>query len=184
MSIKHFVRSRPHLLHNVLNLLDIFECKKRCTRLKCKFLRFCGAKIGQNVYIGSDFFVINPQNLTIGNNCIINNNNSLCCWNRINIGDNSFTSINVTFVAGSHDISSYADLCTGQDISVESGCWIGVDATVLGGAVIGRGCIVGAKSLILGRQYEQFSVLAGVPAKKIKIRTPAKVIKQPIEYTI
>ncbi len=89
MSIKRFIRSRPHLLLKILNFLDIFECKKRCTRLKNKVLRLCGAKIGENVYIGSDFFVINPQNLTIGNNCIINNNNSLCCWNNISIGDNT-----------------------------------------------------------------------------------------------
>jgi acetyltransferase-like isoleucine patch superfamily enzyme len=46
--------------------------------------------------------------------------------------------------------------------------WIGHDVTVLPGADLGNGCVIGAKSLVLGRKYQPLSLLAGNPARVIR----------------
>jgi len=55
-------------------------------------------------------------------------------------------------------------------ISIGNDVWIAANATILMGAEIGDGCIVGAKALVRAGRYEPNSILAGVPAKKIKER--------------
>jgi acetyltransferase-like isoleucine patch superfamily enzyme len=45
-------------------------------------------------------------------------------------------------------------------------CFIGAHATVLPGTTLGKGCLVSAYSLVRG-QFEDFSVVAGNPAKRI-----------------
>lgn len=53
-------------------------------------------------------------------------------------------------------------------VSIGNRVWIGHDVSVLPGAKIGDGCVVGAKSLILGREYKPFNLLAGVPARVVR----------------
>jgi galactoside O-acetyltransferase len=55
------------------------------------------------------------------------------------------------------------------DIIVEKDVWIGANAVILPGVTIGRGSVVGAGAVVT-RNVESYSVVAGVPAKKIKER--------------
>ena len=48
-------------------------------------------------------------------------------------------------------------------------CWIGVKVTFLDGANVGDGCIIAAGSIVRG-DIPPFSIIAGVPAKVIKMR--------------
>lgn len=59
---------------------------------------------------------------------------------------------------------SYGKIKIGNDV------WLASDVTVMKGAVIEDGCVVGAKSLVRKGHYEQNSILVGVPAQKIKER--------------
>lgn len=59
----------------------------------------------------------------------------------------------------------YGEIVLGKDV------WVGVNATILMGAVLGDGCVVGAKSLVREGIYPANSILAGIPAKIIKERT-------------
>lgn len=54
----------------------------------------------------------------------------------------------------------------GGDIIIEDDVWIGMDALVLGGIRIGRGAVVAARSVVT-KDVEPFTIVAGVPAKKI-----------------
>ena len=55
------------------------------------------------------------------------------------------------------------------DVSVGNDVWIGNDVTILGGVNIGDGAIIGTKSFI-NKDVEPFSVVAGIPGKKIRSR--------------
>ncbi|MBY0516574.1 MAG: acyltransferase [Bacteriovoracaceae bacterium] len=47
--------------------------------------------------------------------------------------------------------------------------WIGANATILKGAKIGAGCVIATGSVVTAGDYPARSILAGVPAKVIKV---------------
>jgi acetyltransferase-like isoleucine patch superfamily enzyme len=54
----------------------------------------------------------------------------------------------------------------GQDILIESGVWIGSNATVLGPCVIGHHAVIAAGAVVTG-DVEAWCIYAGMPACKI-----------------
>lgn len=56
----------------------------------------------------------------------------------------------------------------GLDVTIEDDCWIGGHVTILGGVTIGKGCVIGANSL----------VTKDVPAYHLAYGTPARVIRR------
>lgn len=56
-----------------------------------------------------------------------------------------------------------------QDIVVDEDCWIGARSILLRGAHIGRGCIIGAGSVVRG-SIPPYSIAAGNPAKIVGFR--------------
>ncbi|MFA6316469.1 MAG: acyltransferase [Elusimicrobiota bacterium] len=55
-------------------------------------------------------------------------------------------------------------------ISIGNDVWIAANAAVTKGAVVGDGCVIGAKALVREGTYEPYSILAGTPAVKVKDR--------------
>ena len=56
-----------------------------------------------------------------------------------------------------------------QSVTVDDHVWIARDVMVLKGSRINKGSIVGAKSLVTKLDHQENSVLAGVPAKVVKV---------------
>ena len=62
-----------------------------------------------------------------------------------------------------------------QAIVIEDDVWIGANVVLLDGAVLRRGCVVGAGSVVRG-ELPAFSVAVGAPARVIRERgTPADI---------
>lgn len=59
-----------------------------------------------------------------------------------------------------------------QGIIVHDDCWIGAGVTIVDGVTIGRGCVIGAASVVT-RDAPPESVLAGSPARVLRNRTPS-----------
>lgn len=55
------------------------------------------------------------------------------------------------------------------DIIVEEDCWVGTGAILLAGAHLGRGCVVGAGSLV-NKEIPPYAVVVGCPAKIIAVK--------------
>ena len=94
-------------------------------------------------------------------------------WNeRIQIGRNCDIGPCVLIQTGTHKIGS-EDRRAGRGkclpITIGDGKWIGARATILGGANIGKGCVIGAGSLVLPGDYPENSLLVGAPAKVKRI---------------
>ena len=104
----------------------------------------------------------------IGPNCnlYIAENYYVCIHDDCDIGPQA------TFVTGSHVLSSSnrrAGKGTNKNIVVHSGCWIGIDSTLLGGCIIGKSVVLGAKSLALGKSYSDNTIYGGIPLTKLVI---------------
>jgi virginiamycin A acetyltransferase len=57
----------------------------------------------------------------------------------------------------------------GPDTTIGNDVWIGQGATILPGAQIGHGCIIGAKSVVAGT-IPPYTIVAGNPAKPLRSR--------------
>jgi acetyltransferase-like isoleucine patch superfamily enzyme len=90
------------------------------------------------------------------------------------IKDHVFFGTNVSVLTGSHDYTKFglerveSGPKHGNDITIESGVWIGSNATIIGPCIVGRDAVVAAGSVVT-RDVSPRSVVAGVPAKVIKM---------------
>lgn len=92
------------------------------------------------------------------------------------IAQNHFTYRSEMFGLGEDDTDFFAwrkeDLVTiGHDV------WIGHNATIMPGIVIGNGSVIGTGAVVT-KDVEPYSVVAGVPAKKIKMRFSERLIER------
>ncbi|MBU2881838.1 acyltransferase [Psychrosphaera sp. B3R10] len=119
-----------------------------------------------NVYIGSG------SEISVGSHCQINENVFL---QSVEIGDHVMIAPNVSVLSGTHEVarvdipmSTQGTKTTVKSI-IESDVWIGRNAIILPGVIIGRGSIVGAGAVVT-RNVEPYTIVGGVPAKMIKRR--------------
>lgn len=65
---------------------------------------------------------------------------------------------------------------TSKPVSVGNDVWIGVNAQILDGVTIGDGAIIGAGAVVT-KDVKPYSIVAGIPAKLIRMRFNDKEIK-------
>lgn len=131
--------------------------------------------IGKNSRVTAQVIINNPSNVVIGNNTYINGGRLHVGLNsRIIIGNDCLISYNVHFRTVSHNYINKNELIRKQgefekDIIIEDDCWIGYGVQIMPGVTIHRGAVVGAGAVVT-KDVEEYSVVAGVPAKVIKRR--------------
>lgn len=116
---------------------------------------------------------------TIGDNTYIGNN---CCITKSQIGRYSSIANNVAIGQGEHDISRtststkiykkriniFEELTKGECI-IGNDVWIGANAVIRRGVIIGDGAVIGANSFV-NKDVPPYAVAGGCPAKVIKYR--------------
>jgi acetyltransferase-like isoleucine patch superfamily enzyme len=115
--------------------------------------------IGDHVFIGRDCWFTAPHaSITIGSHVIIAPQVALIT------GDHR------TDVVGSYlgDVTEKTDR-TDQPIFIEDDVWIGFRAIILKGVTLGRGCVVGAGSVVT-RDIPPYAVAMGNPARVMRFR--------------
>lgn len=88
----------------------------------------------------------------------------------ISVGANCDLGPEVLLVCGSHAIGGThrrAGDGVSRLISIGDGTWLGARATVLGGVVIGKGCVVAAGSVVTD-SVEPNSLVGGVPGRLLR----------------
>ena len=141
-------------------LLKRWAQKALLPSMRVRALRWCGFSVGRDVYIAEQFIVV--EELTDTGN--------------LTIGDRVSIAPRVTVVTSSHPnnsrIRSFAPVQKGPVVIAED-AWIGAGAVILPGVTIGRGAVVGAKSVV-SEDVPELTVVAGSPAKSIKKLEPGE----------
>jgi len=140
-----------------------------------KPLRGINPSIGNNCFLAETAVIIGD--VIIGDDCSIwygavlrGDVNSIRIGNRVSIQDNAVihTTYQKSVSVIGDDVTIGHNVCI-HDAEVKDGALIGINATILDGAVIGEGAIVAANALILNNTIvEPGCVYGGVPAKFIK----------------
>jgi acetyltransferase-like isoleucine patch superfamily enzyme len=135
--------------------------------------------IAEGVVIDS-FVKIKPAGGTgdvfIGANTVINSGTVIYTGNGVTIGCNVAVAANCTFASTNHEYRSRAKLIREQGfmpsrggIVVEDDVWIGANVVLLDGAIVRRGAVVAAGSVVNG-EVPPYSVGAGRPIQTVGYR--------------
>lgn len=102
--------------------------------------------IGQNVHI------------TTGGNLIIGKSSTILANVFITDIDHNYEEIGIPILEQKIVV---------KQTEIGENCFIGIGAAIQAGTILGRQCIIGANSVVRGK-FDDYSVIAGVPAKVIK----------------
>lgn len=112
-------------------------------------------------------------NLVIGRNSVVNTGCVFYTGHGISIGDSVAIAANCVFAPVNHEFKSRSVLIREQGfrpgkggIVVEDDVWIGAGCVLLDGALLRRGCVIGAMSLVRGE----------IPAYSIQVGNPIKLV--------
>lgn len=160
-----------------------FRCKiENSTKLVIDDIN--NLNLGEGVYVGA-YTTIHVRNdvgkynstLKIGRKTSIGElNNIRASGGEIVIGEKCLISQNVSLIVANHttNIGSFImDQPWSEKnnyIEIGDDVWIGAGAIVLPGVKIGNGAIVGAGSIVT-KHVEANTIVAGIPAKYVKLRT-------------
>ena len=134
-------------------------------QLRPMIWRWCGAKVGKNVSIGWEVFldVMYAKYLTVEDDVWLINRSFILCHRR---------------VMDDYHIGDRYKECPQKPrpVVIKKGASISTNATIMPGVTIGEGAIVGAGALVT-KDVPAWSIVAGVPAKVLKMLEPREVEK-------
>lgn len=138
-----------------IKFLKYVVAKFPSNSIRVKALRKIGFEVGKDVYVANNLTIAYP--------------NSKVDY-KLRIGDRVAIAPNVTFVLSSH--SNWSKLReiypeeTG-DIWIKDDCWLGAGTIFLPNVTVGESSIV-ASGAVVNKDVEPWTIVGGVPAKKIK----------------
>ena len=135
-----------------------------------------GTRICVGAYSVIDSFVkIKPAggegDVRIGKHSVINSGCVIYTGNGLTIGDSVAIAANCVFAPVNHAFSDATRPIRSQGfmpgkggIVIEDDVWIGAGCVLLDGAILRRGCVIGAMSLVRG-EVAAYSIQAGNPLR-------------------
>lgn len=141
------------------------------------------ANIGNHVVFHPISSSFSYNHISIGNDVGIGHNaNFMASLSSIHIGNHVAIAPNVSIIGGNHRFDIVGKWITNYNVTdkrksddediyiyIEDDCWIGTNVTILKGVKIGRGCVIGAGSVV-NKSIPPYSIVGGVPAKILKSR--------------
>ena len=137
------------------------------------YKKVCLVEIGPKavIYFGAE--IRDPYKLKIGEGSIIGDRAVLDARNGISIGANVNLSTEVHIWTEQHDHKDPDFKCNSDDsfrVVIEDRAWLGPRTTILHGVTIGEGAVVAAGAVVT-KDVAPYTIVGGVPAKKIGERT-------------
>jgi maltose O-acetyltransferase len=139
--------------------------------IRCKLLP---AKVGKKSKIWSNVQIDSPSNLVIGEKSSINRGCILNCGGGIEIGNNVLIGPSVTIYSQNHAYKEKSTPINKQGyiknkVIISDDVWIAANVTILPGVILAKGTVVAAGAVVT-KSTNEYSVLAGVPAKAVAKR--------------
>lgn len=126
-------------------------------------------------YISGQTTIAYPKKIYIGNESSINGGQLRASKNaKIVIGDNTIISYNVHIRTDMHIFNNLHTPIKEQgfkekDIIIGNDVWIGFGVQIMSGVTIGDGAVVAAGAIVT-KDVKPNEVVAGIPARKVKMR--------------
>lgn len=158
------------------NSLPYSERSKRYDMIREIF-----GSVGTNVSVGDGTIIGFGDNIHVGNNVSINYRCILNDCNSIVIGNDVLIAPGVQINTASHPTKlserltpnwnptsgEYRWQTFAKPVIIGDGCWIGANATIIGGVTIGDGAVVAAGAVVT-KDVEPNTMVGGIPARLLK----------------
>ncbi|MEW5868449.1 MAG: acyltransferase [Chloroflexota bacterium] len=132
--------------------------------------KISGVKIGSRTSVHRMCRFYFPAGIELGNHTIINRDVLLDGRKGIKIGNNVSISEGVFVLTLEHDPNSLLFETRGGSVNIGDHVFIGARAMILPGTTLGDGSVIAAGSVVT-HNIEAYTIVAGVPAKKIGERS-------------
>lgn len=122
--------------------------------------------------VSADIRVVCPENITFHPDDLNNFQgfgNYYQAVGKITIGRGTYIAPNVGIITANHDFSNLDLHVEPKPVTLGEKCWIGMNSVILPGVTLGNGTIVGAGSVVTKSFPEGYCVVAGNPAKVIRM---------------
>lgn len=135
-----------------------------CVRKMC--YKLAGMKIGK-AHILMKVYTDGWKNIIIEDGVCINQFCHLDGRGGLTIKKNASISVYSKIISASHDSHSPVFQYFEKPVLIGEYAWLGANSVVLPGTHLGKGTILAAGSVAIGKDYQDRTILSGVPAKKI-----------------
>lgn len=144
----------------IMNAIKYYANYRRVSKLRKK-----GATIGRNVAICKGSKFDNPEKLTIGDNVYIGNNFYSNCVGGLTIGKGTLISYNCTVMTYNHDYKEDLFMPYGlsniyKEVVIKENVWIGINVNIAGGVVIEENSVIGMGTTV-AKHIPAGSIFAG-----------------------
>lgn len=153
------------------NLLHRLNVTEYCMTKKAKLiLEELIPNVGKGFYIEPPFHCDYGYNIYCGDNVYFNVNCVVLDCGPVTIGSNVMFAPNVQIYTATHPLDAELRKTVQSTLPVAIGddCWIGGNAVICPGVTIGKGCVIGAGSV----------VTKDIPDNSLAVGNPAKVIRK------
>jgi acetyltransferase-like isoleucine patch superfamily enzyme len=103
--------------------------------------------------------------------------------NGIFIGDYTFIAPNVGIMIGNHDLYDLRNQTTTSPVKIGKYCWLGMNAVILPGVVLGDFTIVGAGAIVTHSFEEGYCVIGGNPARVLRKLEKENCVRYEMGYS-
>lgn len=140
-----------------------------CWHIRKILYKLCGMKIGKDSRIMMKTIVTLPWKIRIGNNTTVNEYCYLDGRGGLTIGNNVCVALYSMIITGTHNHNSVNFDFYTEPVVVEDDCWIAARSIVLNGAVLKKGCLISAGSVVAPRTVcNEKTIYSGIPAAYVK----------------
>ncbi len=155
--------SSMNIFEKLLRRYEYYLLKFRVLKLKV-----LGAKIGSNLKIYGKIYIVGSyQNLSIGDNCTLNEGVLLNCRDKLIIGNNCRISAFSQLHTAGLNLNEQLRVHYKAPIILKDNVWIASNCIINPNITIDINSVVGAGSVVT-HNIKCNSFYAGVPARKIK----------------
>jgi len=121
-------------------------------------------EIGEDFYMGPNSVIGSKEKIVIGNQVIISNDVTIYDNNNHPISPKKRYQMSISGSNNEKWEWKYAD---SKPIIIEDNVWIGQYSSILKGVIIGKGSIIGTRSVVT-KDVPEYSIVAGNPAQVVK----------------
>lgn len=143
---------------------------------------FFGLKKHKKAVLYSGFVIRSPKNISIGEGTVVGYNCDLDGRRGLEIGKNVNISSDVMLYTLQHDYQDKGFAAVGDKVIIGDYAWISARAIILPGVIVGEGAVVAAGAVVT-KTVEPYSIVGGIPAKKIGERNK-DLSYNPAEYRL
>ncbi len=179
--IKKIVKNLPIVKDYLCFYMIYHECSTLCKFVRKRWFPAFYKNIYWPVHTRSEVRgkIIIGKGARVGHRpgCVIQGRGKVFVGDYVEIGPNCM------IVSGNHDLYNQDDVIKKETI-IGDYCWLASSAIVLAGVVLGPRTIVGAGSVVTKSFPDGYCVLAGNPARIVKVLDKEKFVckRPPIEY--